>query len=71
MKISSIFLGLTFLSTAFAAPGNSGHEYSGKKGKCNRKFTSTYSVVATPKQVVNVTEDGDFYYTGGLPVSMP
>lgn len=31
-------------------------------------FTSTYKVIATPDQVVNATEDGDFVYTGGLPV---
>jgi len=32
-------------------------------------FTSTYSVIATPDQVVNATEDGSIVYTGGLPVS--
>lgn len=72
MKTSSILLSVTFLSSAFAAPEPSGKwgkgGKGGKGGKWGKEFTSTYSVVATPKQVVDITDDGDFFYTAGLPV---
>lgn len=73
MKTSSVLLGLVAVSTALAAP-EPARGWKGKGGKWDKwgskKFTSTYSVVATPKQVVDVTDDGDYFYTGGLPVSI-
>ena len=72
---TSIILSLAALATSvFAlpepwskdkAPGYKGNHWGkGKKGPI--PYTSTYNVVATPGQVVNATEDGDFVYTGGL-----
>ena len=71
MKLS--ILAASLLSAlAIAAPeAQKGYGHKGGKGKWGgRKFTSTYSVVATPKQVVNETESGRIVYTGGLPVSI-
>ena len=39
-----------------------GHEKAQCEPETNR--------VAIPKQVVDVTDDGDYFYTGGLPVSI-
>lgn len=74
---TSIILSLAALATSvFALPepiagvkhygGKGGNWGNGKDGPI--KFTSKYSVVAKPNQVVNTTESGDFEYTGGLKV---
>ena len=68
MKTSTALLSLAFLTSAFAAPSQWGKD--GGKWNDNKKgFTSTYSVTATPDQVVNQTETGAYVFTGGLPVS--
>lgn len=68
MKTSAILAGLALFSTAIAAPADS-YDKKGGKGWGGKKFTSTYDVVATPGQVIDVTDDGDFFRTGGLPGS--
>lgn len=80
MKTSIILSGLAFFSAVLAAPQpgdkhaghrDDKHHGGGKHHWGGKKFTSTYSVVATPNQVVNATADGEgFYFTGGLKVSI-
>lgn len=80
MKTSAAFITTALLATtALAAPEpeawrdwrKNGHKgwnkpaCPGDKNKGPIPFTSTYSVVATPDQVV----DTENQYTGGLPVS--
>ena len=72
MKTSIIFSLAALATSVFALPepwarGGKGKHW-GKGRKDTIPFTSTYSVVATPNQVVNSTEDGVFEYTGGLKV---
>ena len=69
MKTSAVIVA-ALASTVLAAPPSYGGKgkHPAKWGK-DYKFTSTYSITATPDQVANATADGaGFYYTGGLPV---
>jgi hypothetical protein len=69
MKTSIILAVAPVATSAFALPEPQKGYRKGKhwgKGKSPIPFTSTYSVVATPYQVVNATDDGSFVYTGGL-----
>ena len=70
MKTSHIATLAVLAASALALPEPQRHGKGKGKvcGKDKKEFTSTYSVVATPDQVVNATADGEgFYYTGGLP----
>merc|ERR1711971_363196 len=60
MKVSQVAAVLAVTASASAAPWKDGHEEKCMDGPF--EFTSTYSVVATPDQVVN----SDNEFTGGL-----
>ena len=79
MKTSIILASVALAASAFAlaepskgyGKGKGKGHWAKDNGKGPIPFTSTYSVVATPHQVVNTTEDGSFVLTGGLPVRSP
>ena len=72
MKTSLSLSVAALASTTLALPEPWGAGSKGKHWSKNKHdvvpFTSKYSIIATPDQVVNATQDGEFVFTGGPPL---